>query len=276
MLGFTTHAGAVRGGFEAKKKVLVTGMSGLIGSVVRKHLGDSYEFTALNRREVAGVRTFRADISDFSAMRPAFDGQETVVHLAAFAIANSYMAWEDVLKANIIGTRNVFEASRQAGVKRVIFGSSGSVMSDYEKDFPYSALVSGDFDVIPPTWPKITHLSPVRPGSDYGSSKAYGEAAARQYVDSSDLSIICLRIGRVNPENRPTSTKEFTIWCSHRDIARMIELCIEAPEELRFDIFFVLSDNKWTFRDITHARDVLGYVSQDKAEDYCERGTPRE
>ncbi len=48
----------------------------------------------------------------------------------------------------------------------------------------------------------------------------------------------------------------------------MIERCIAAPESLRFDVFFVVSDNKWSYRDLSHARIVVGYVPADGAEDH--------
>ena len=68
------------------KNVLITGMSGLIGGLLKDRLAeaDGYELTALNRREVEGVRTVRADISDLESIRPAFEGQDVVVHLAAY------------------------------------------------------------------------------------------------------------------------------------------------------------------------------------------------
>jgi NAD+ dependent glucose-6-phosphate dehydrogenase len=164
-------------------KILVTGMSGLIGGVVRKQLADGYELSALNRRPVDGVRTVQADIADFDAMRPAFDGQDVVIHLAANA--SSSASWTEILHANILSTHNVYEAARQAGVKRVIFASSGTVVAGWEQDFPYSALVNGDYAAAPSAWPMITRESPIRPRGDYGSSKAWGEATARQYVDIS-------------------------------------------------------------------------------------------
>jgi hypothetical protein len=48
----------------------------------------------------------------------------------------------------------------------------------------------------------------------------------------------------------------------------MIDLCIQAPPTLRYDIFFVTSGNRWSYRDLTHAREVLGFVAQDHAEDF--------
>ena len=47
----------------AQKKVLVTGMSGLIGGAVRRHLGERYELSALNRSEIPGVPCHQADIA---------------------------------------------------------------------------------------------------------------------------------------------------------------------------------------------------------------------
>jgi hypothetical protein len=48
----------------------------------------------------------------------------------------------------------------------------------------------------------------------------------------------------------------------------MLELCITAPPELKFDIFYAVSNNKWGYRDLEHARAVLGFEPRDRAEDY--------
>jgi len=62
----------------------------------------------------------------------------------------------------------------------------------------------------------------------------------------------------------------FSVWCSQRDIAQMVEKCIEAPDNVKFDIFFVVSDNKWSYRDVSHAREVVGFEPQDSAEAHRE------
>jgi len=77
-----------------------------------------------------------------------------------------------------------------------------------------------------------------------------------------------VRIGRVRAEDRPTSAREFSVWCSQRDIGRLIERCVEAPEALRYDIFFGTSRNKWGYRDLEHPRAVLGWEPVDAAETY--------
>ena len=65
---------------DSRTRVLITGASGLIGGLVLKNLGDKYEFSALNRRLVEGIPCVQADIADFDAMSPAFEGIETVLH----------------------------------------------------------------------------------------------------------------------------------------------------------------------------------------------------
>ena len=248
----------------AKSRVLVTGMSGLIGRAFRKQVEGRYDLRALNRSAVEGLPCHRADIADLAAIKPAFAGVETVVHLAA-QVGNP--AWEAVLRHNITGTYNVFEAAREAGVKRVVFASSGAAVSGIESDKPYSDLVAGRYEGLQ-SWPILTHLSPLRPSGLYGASKVWGEALGRHYADAHGLSVICVRIGRVHAEDRPLSAREFAVWCSQRDIARFLESCADAPETVRFEIFFCTSRNKWGYRDLEHPRAVLGWEPVDAAEDH--------
>ena len=248
-----------------KKKVLVTGLSGVIGGAVLKHLGDKYDLSALNRRDVPGVQCYKADIVDLNAIRPAFEGKDVVVHLAAVLGGAS---WEDILHTNIIGCYNVFEASRLAGVKRIIFASSGAVVMGYEKDFPYNAIVEGKYDKVPPEWPMLTAESQVRPNDLYGASKVWGEALGRYYSEVFGISVICLRFGRVKADDKPTTPRDFVVWCSLRNAAQMVDRCIAAPEDLSFDILYVVSNNRWRHRDIEHARKVVGYYPLDGAGSY--------
>ena len=248
----------------AKSRVLVTGLSGLIGRALRKQVDGRYDLRGLNRSAVEGVPCHRADIADLDAIKPAFAGVDTVVHLAA-QVGNP--GWEAVQRHNITGTYNVFEAAREAGVKRVVFASSGAAVSAIESDKPYSDIVAGRYDGLT-SWPMLMHLSPLRPGGLYGASKVWGEALGRHYADAHGMSVICVRIGRVHAADRPQSAREFAVWCSQRDIARFLEACVEAPESVRFDIFFCTSRNKWGYRDLEHPRAILGWEPVDAAEDH--------
>jgi nucleoside-diphosphate-sugar epimerase len=252
----------------AMRRVLVTGMSGLIGGAVRRRLEGRFALRALNRRPVAGVESHQADIADLEAIGPAFRDVDAVVHLAANLDGDPNI--DAVVRDNVVGTYNVFEAARRAGVGRVIYASSGATVSEWERDEPYASLVAGRYDAVT-EWPMLTHESPTRPHGLYGCSKIWGEALARHFADTSPMSVICLRIGRVTAADRPVGPREASVWCSQRDIAQMVERCLVAPERLRFDVFFVTSENKWTYRDIEHARAAVGFVPEDRAEDHRAR-----
>lgn len=242
--------------------VLITGMSGLIGGAVRARLEGRYALTALNRRPVEGVTTFQADIADLDAIRPAFHGQHTVVHLAGY---RGY-EWKDLLGANIVGLYNVFEASREAGVRRIIFASSGGVIAGWQRVEPYNAIIEGRYADVPASWPKLGHQTLPRPTGIYGCTKLWGEALAWDYTEAYDLSVLCLRFGPITREDRPTSREMAPAWCSLRDAAQMVERCIVAPPELKFDVFNVISSNRRAVRDLSHAREVVGYEPEDSAE----------
>ena len=249
-------------------KVLITGMSGLIGGILRNELErlGGYELSALNRGAVEGVKCFRADIADLDAIRPAFEGQDVVVHLAAYLGSAD---WEGQLRGNIVGTYNVYEAARLAGVKRVVFASSGNSIRGFERVHPYDAIAAGRYEEVPEDFPRITHEM-IRPADLYGAAKVFGEALGHFYSDAYGISVLCVRIGSVRQENRPREVRERSIYLSHGDVAQILQKCIDAPSDLDYDVFMATSNNKWSYRDLTHARDVLGYVPQDSADDFFE------
>ena len=149
------------GGCAMAERILVTGMSGLIGGVVRAELEGDHALSALNRSDVVGVQTWRADLVDLDAIRPAFEGQDVVVHLAAKS--GEQFTWEEFRDTNVVGTYNVLEAAREAGVKRVVFASSGATVSGWESEEPYKAIVEARYDAVPDSWPVITHAMATRP-----------------------------------------------------------------------------------------------------------------
>ena len=246
--------------------ILITGMSGLIGGATRRRLASHARLSALNRSPVDGVPTTRADLAVFEAIRPAFEDQHTVVHLAAKA--GNHYSWEELLQTNVVGTRNVVEAARDAGCKRLIFASSGATVTGWEHDEPYKAIAQGRYDDVPDAWTMIRHDMPTRARGTYGATKVWGEALCRDAADASGLSVLCLRIGYVNAEDRPVHPRHYSVWCSQRDIAEAIALSVEAPLDIRFDVFFVNSHNRWGYRDLTHAREAVGFVPRDSAEDH--------
>lgn len=249
------------------RKVLITGVTGLIGDVIYRDLREDYEITGLARRPFEGVKHFQADIRSLQDILPAFVGQDAVIHLAADP--SKYAPWDSILPNNIIGTRNVFEACVECGVRKVIFASSNHVTGMYERDHPYHHIVKGEYDKVD-VWliPMISHESDVRPDGYYGVSKAFGEALGRYHSEENGISVICLRIGSVRSYDSPTKNiRHFATWLSQRDLKQLVRRSME-HYNIGFDIFYGVSNNKWRFWDIDHARDVIGYEPQDDAEDY--------
>ena len=251
-----------------KMKVLVTGASGLIGGLIVKHLGNRYEMSALNRRPVEGIPCTQADIADFDAILPAFEGVEMVVHLANYL--DDFSTWEKHLRAGIIGTRNVYEAARIHGIKRVVYGSTGDTQTGYEydEDLPYGSLAAGKNGEAGSSWKMITHLDPVRPKSVYGACKVFGEALGRYYSDVFGISILCIRLGAVLAEDRPVLRRHVFGFLSHADCVQVVDRCLGAPLSLRYDVFRASSKNKYRWHDIDHTREVLGWEPTSSADDF--------
>jgi nucleoside-diphosphate-sugar epimerase len=249
-------------------KILITGMSGLIGGAARLALAPHHELTAMNRSAVDGVVTHRVDLADFAGMRLAFEGQDVVVHLAAKA-GEDY-TWQELRDTNIEGTRHVFSAAVEAGVKRVVYASSGATVAGCEHDEPYKSLVEGRYDDLPQTWPNITVDMPVRPRGVYASTKVWGEALASHLADSSETSFISIRIGYVNAEDKPANARQRSVWCSQRDVVNAIVASVNAPDNLRCGTFFSNSRNRYGYRDLTHGKTLLGFEAMDSAEDHLD------
>jgi len=204
-------------------------------------------------------RVLSADIAEYQQVAQVvqrFSPLDSILHLAGDP--NVRASWESVLNANIIGTRNVFEAARMFQVPRVIFASSNHVTGAYEGFEPNLHLHTQ------PEPPRLSPQDPIRPDSDYGVSKAFGEALARYYCARWGIDAICLRIGAVLANDDPTTEpRNRKIWLSHRDLVQLIEKSLIA--NVAFGIYYGVSNNKGMFWDITNARAELGYVPLDDA-----------
>ena len=245
------------------KNILVTGMSGLIGGVSGRELARrGYNVSALNRQDVPGFDTTRASITEPDAIRPAFDGIDCVVHMAA------YLGPSDAnqLSVNIDGTYNVYEAAKDAGVTRFVFGSSGATQMRYEVDEPILSMVQARYADIPEPAPRVYHTSPPRPGNMYGVAKLSGEAMGRYYSEAHGISVICIRLGRVTAENEPDSPRNSAVYLSHRDAAQIVWRCVEAPADVSYGIVYGVSDNRTRFRDLEHTTKLVGYLPLDGAD----------
>ena len=249
----------------AKKKVLVTGAGGLVGSIVRQFLGKKYDLSGLDLMTVEGVESHVGDLAVFESIRPAFTGVDTVIHLGADARGQA--PWESVLRNNINGTYNVMEASREAGVSRVVFASTNHVAGYHpEKEEPHKSVFQERFgDIRQPMDLLTTDL--VSPCCYYAVSKALGENLGSYYHDRHGISFIGLRIGGVVKEEgwQRNSGAGLAMYLSNRDAAQLIERSIDAPISVGYAIVYGISNNTLKVHEIESAEKILGYQPQDNA-----------
>lgn len=126
----------------------------------------------------SGVELVVSDIKDFKACLASCRGIDAVVHLAAnTGVAPSVEDPRRDMEANIIGTFNMLEASRQNGVEQFIFASSGAPIGEVE--------------------PPIHEEKAPKPVSPYGASKLAGEGYCSAYFRTFGLKTVSLRFGNV-------------------------------------------------------------------------------
>jgi nucleoside-diphosphate-sugar epimerase len=246
-------------------KILITGAAGLLGRVLVGGLGERYAVSGIDRMGSRRGEMRRVDMSKQKGLDSLFDGFDTVIDLAA--LPSERTPWSEVWRNNLPATMNALEAARCGGVRRYVFASSNHVTGMYERDAPYAAISAGEYDGLDPRQtPLIEPSWPLRPNGPYAIGKALGEAAARYYSDAFGLSAICLRIGTVNRENRPTAPRHFATLLSHADLLRLVQAAVTAPADLQYGIYYGVSRNTWRFWDIGDARDEIGYEPQEDAE----------
>ena len=246
------------------KNILITGGAGLVGSVLTKGLKDKFNISILDIKKVDGVDSHTGDISNIDSIVPAFKGIDTVVHLAGDR--RVYGDWDSILNNNIIGLYNIYEAARLSGVKRVVFASSQHATGGFYDVEPYSFINDGKYEKLPTNYKPLDETCRIRPDSFYGASKSFGESMSSYYSDFHDISTINIRIGWVISDDDPTfSPASLNLWLSHRDIVQIIDLSINAPEEIKYDTFYATSDNYWKIWSIEKAKRILKYKPLDGA-----------
>ncbi len=237
-----------------RRKVLVTGAAGNIGSYFAAHSHDKYSLTLMVHERDEQAQELEqfgevvvGDITDLEQMKQLCQGMDAVLHLAADASPSA--TWDSVRKLNIDGTYNVFIAAKAAGCRRVIYASSIHAVSGYPADV------------------QVKTSEPVNPGDLYGVSKCFGEALGRYMAEQEQLSVIAIRIGSFQPVEsvrKESGIGMVDAWVSQRDLTQLIIKCIDATD-IKFAIFHGLSDNRFKRLDISDAKELVGYAPEDDA-----------
>lgn len=230
-------------------RLLITGAAGGLGSVLRERLKDWQENLRLSDLEPIssaqnGEEIVQCDLADMKAVESLVNGCDYIIHLGG--IANEYK-YEPILQANIMGTYNIYEAARKAGVKRILFASSNRATGNYDR----STTVDAEM--------------PYRPDSFYGVSKAYGEVLARYYFDKYGIETACVRFGSCFPE--PVDKRMLATWMSYDDLESLVKRIFEV-ETLGFKTIYGVSNNKGVFWD-NHLADDLGWQPKDSSDPFA-------
>ncbi len=234
----------------SRERILITGPGGRIGPQILPLLREHFALRLFDAQKLPADgddETVQGDIRDFAALRQACEGVTAMVHLAA--ISDEAEFYGKLLPVNLEGVYNAFEAARQAGVKKVIFASTGQTVLGYGRG----------------NW--VTPDMLARPSTVYACTKMFGEALARYYSDTFGMSMICLRICFFRAYDDPLLRVEGhdcrREWISPCDLTQLIVKSIRA--DLPFGIFFGVSNNTGRFWDISNAQQLLGYEPQDDA-----------
>ncbi|GAB3679437.1 NAD-dependent glucose-6-phosphate dehydrogenase Azf [Salinarchaeum chitinilyticum] len=225
-------------------------------------------------------------MTEYDQLRPHFDGQDAVVHLALIPGTGGADArdipWDDPQSDNLEALHNVAQATEDAGVDSLVFASSNHAVGLVE--------VTNKPDVYHDKGIVAGHDEPHRPDSTYGLTKSYGEDLGRFLAEVHDVRFYGLRFGAIRDPayDHPYGDAEAGVeegrwergsddyeemvarmkglWQSRRDCAHLVECCL-TDESVEWDHFFGVSANerRW-LDDLEYARETIGYEPEDEGE----------
>ncbi|WP_225848497.1 NAD(P)-dependent oxidoreductase [Streptomyces sp. HPF1205] len=234
----------------APRTVLLTGAAGGLGTLMRGLLPSyGYDLRLLDLRPIEGEPdAVVADLADKEALRAAVRGVDAILHLAGISLESTF---DKILRANIEGTYNLYEAAREEGVNRVVFASSNHTVG-------WTPTPREGDPLLPVTAPR-------RPDTFYGLSKCFGEDLAQLYADRHGIDTVSVRIGSCFPE--PTTVRMLSVWLSPADGARLFHAALTAPVR-GHTVVYGSSANTRLWWDLGPAR-ALGYTPQDDSEPFA-------
>ncbi|MEG1563699.1 MAG: NAD-dependent 4,6-dehydratase LegB [Bacteroides sp.] len=171
-----------------KKKVLVTGADGFIGShLTEMLLAEGYSVRALSQYNSFNswgwledishpeLEVVSGDVRDAHYCKHITEGVDTVFHLAALiAIPYSYVAPDSYVDTNVKGTLNICQASHENGVRKVLVTSTSEVY--------------GTACYVP-----IDEKHPKQPQSPYSATKIGADAMALSFYHTFELPVVIVR-----------------------------------------------------------------------------------
>jgi nucleoside-diphosphate-sugar epimerase len=226
-------------------KVVVTGGSGLAGRhVVDELIAHGYDVLNVDivppAKQNAPYKFVNTE--DLGQVYGCLQDADFVVHLAAIP-RPTYHTGDVVFRTNTLSTFNIFEASANLGIHRVVYASSISVLG-----YPFYR------QYFQPEYLPIDEEHPNQPQDPYALSKYLGEEIARAYVRSHKMTVVSLRMAWIHT---PESFKEqltpmwekpedgasnLWLYVDGRDVAQACRLGLET-ELTGFQPFFITAED---------------------------------
>ena len=249
---------------RGRLKVILLGATGRIGTGFveeyfnNKNYQKKYELILGVHNKKFRSKNFKVRytlIENIKTLNKAFNRVDVVVNLAANPDPEA--EFNDLIKPNIIGAYNVFEAARISGCKRVIFASSVHAIGGYGHGYEIKASDA----------PKPIDL--------YGASKVFGEALCYTFFSNYGLSCLAIRIGAYTSNDQMRnvcfSRHDYDHVISQRDMGQLINKCIIAPAKIKYGILSGISNNKKKDMDLKLAKKLVNYVPKDDAYILCKQ-----
>jgi UDP-glucose 4-epimerase len=190
----------LRDGAFKLNRYIVTGGAGFIGShLVDQLVANGNEVTVIDNLAVGRrsnletalasgqVELHEADVSDFDAIAPLFEGAPTVFHLAGLAdIIPSVEHPLDYHRANVDGTASVMQAAKLGGTSAVVYAASSSCYG------------------IPDQYP-TPESAAIQPQYPYALTKNLGEQIVLHWGEVYGIDVVALRLFNVYGPRARTS-----------------------------------------------------------------------
>lgn len=234
-----------------KKRILLTGAGGRLGSFLREPLSKictelvstdiKKNIGKLNKNE----KYISADLANFDQICEITKDVSFVCHFGALV---DELPFNEMLGPNFIGSYNVWESARLNNCKRVIYASSIHAVGMYKRTKTLR--------------PKTPH----RADGFYGLSKCFTENLARMYFDKCGIESVCLRIATCSPV---TTARSLTSWLSYDDLIRLVMRSIDTTHT-GYSVVYGVSDNdRSNLSNIDSGH--LGFKPKDNAEVYANK-----
>ena len=163
------------------KNIIIFGGTGFLGSwIVKNFVKRDYKVTIFDLKieiellkkligkDIEKIKFLKGDVTNYEEVLEATVNMDHVVNLAGLMTPDCSRNPSLGAEVNVLGSINVFEATKARGIKFVVYASSAGVFGEKDKYFPF-------------------------PETHYGAFKLAVEGIARAYYNEANISSVGIR-----------------------------------------------------------------------------------